>query len=116
MAEEHEDTTYFKSIGAVTVYEPEPSQYQDEEEEEGAGHRSQFKPKIEYVLSLFSFAIGLGNMWRFSYLCEKHGGGAPCTTHSVQSSIVQYDLSLGDWHSSLISNTRCMQELSSFHI
>ncbi|KAK3086152.1 hypothetical protein FSP39_014370, partial [Pinctada imbricata] len=53
--------------------EKEKSPSSESEPKEG---RAVWDRKIEYLLSVFGYSVGIGNLWRFPYLVAKHGGGA----------------------------------------
>ncbi|ESO81915.1 hypothetical protein LOTGIDRAFT_81772, partial [Lottia gigantea] len=38
--------------------------------------RDQWIRKLDFVLSLIGYSVGVGNLWRFPYICLRNGGGA----------------------------------------
>ncbi|XP_060913367.1 sodium-dependent neutral amino acid transporter SLC6A17 [Labrus mixtus] len=57
------------STAPVKALLPSP----DPDAEDG---RPAWNNKMEYILAQVGFSVGLGNVWRFPYLCQKNGGGA----------------------------------------
>ncbi|XP_061564178.1 sodium-dependent neutral amino acid transporter B(0)AT2-like [Cololabis saira] len=61
------------------VAESEVDALTGEERQQGSSEataRAGWNSKIEYFLAQVGFSVGLGNVWRFPYLCHQNGGGS----------------------------------------
>ena len=67
--------------------------------------RGQWANKREFILTLVGQIIGLGNVWRFPYLCFKNGGGK----NMIKSLIVLYSRNVDgiDQENSIKSSIFC---------
>nr|XP_010962758.1 PREDICTED: LOW QUALITY PROTEIN: sodium- and chloride-dependent betaine transporter [Camelus bactrianus] len=71
----HRKAAVHEDGSPVVSWVPEEGE-KDQEGGDHIKHRGQWTNKMEFVLSVAGEIIGLGNVWRFPYLCYKNGGGA----------------------------------------
>ncbi|KAI3381027.1 hypothetical protein SNEBB_001132 [Seison nebaliae] len=65
-------------------------------------HRDHFKSPWHFFLSLVGFGVGIGNVWRFPYICYKGGGGAfliiyLLSVFFIGIPIFFLEISMGQW-------------------
>lgn len=71
------DDSFKKTSLIIDNHEGEQKESDAEEggSESGEDERPAWNSKLQYILAQVGFSVGLGNVWRFPYLCQKNGGG-----------------------------------------
>ncbi|ELK02540.1 Orphan sodium- and chloride-dependent neurotransmitter transporter NTT73 [Pteropus alecto] len=70
--EDSADDAFKKSELIVDVQEEKDTDAEEGSEVED--ERPAWKNKMQYILAQVGFSVGLGNVWRFPYTCQKNGG------------------------------------------
>lgn len=74
--EDSPEDAFKKSELIVDVQEEKDTDAEDGSETDD--ERPAWNSKLQYILAQVGFSVGLGNVWRFPYLCQKNGGGKLC--------------------------------------
>lgn len=78
-----------RAVPKMTVSSPQGKMTEIGNREENA-ERGGWGNKLDFLFSCISVSVGLGNVWRFPYLCYKNGGGKLIHYQRVSSNLIVF--------------------------
>ena len=65
-------------------------------ETKSTADRDKWDRPVEFLLSCIGYAVGVGNLWRFPYLCMRNGGGGLENTIDIRYGVHVIPIFIGE--------------------